>query len=87
MNKELWKKIYGQCRMWVNAREITLDPVPRTVDLEDENCTFLAYWAEEKEIYRVVVHAGVLNGKAWASIELSRMWCPTANEIIVRRVF
>ena len=28
MYKKLWKKIYGQCRMWANAAEITLDPVP-----------------------------------------------------------
>lgn len=31
MTKEMWKKIYGQCRMWINAREITLDPVPYKV--------------------------------------------------------
>ena len=31
MNKKMWKKIYGQCRMWINAREITLDPVPYKV--------------------------------------------------------
>ena len=81
MTKEMWKKIYGQCRMWVNAREITLDPVPFTVDVENENSTFISYWMHlGKEQYRVYVSATDILG---AKIVLGRMW-KNEREIVVR---
>ena len=44
MTKEMWKKIYGQARMWVNARELTLDPMPYTVN--DTKNSFVSWWCE-----------------------------------------
>ena len=44
MNKKMWKKIYGQCRMWINAREITLDPVPFMVH-DDGNYAWVDWFA------------------------------------------
>ena len=44
MTKKMWKKIYGQARMWVNARELTLDPMPYTV--EDTEDSFVTWWCE-----------------------------------------
>lgn len=44
MNKQLWKKIYGQCRMFVNAAEITLDPVPFDIDFQPDGARWLSFW-------------------------------------------
>jgi hypothetical protein len=44
MNKQLWKKIYGQCRMWINAAEITLDPVPFDVFFDEDGSRWLSFW-------------------------------------------
>jgi hypothetical protein len=81
MAKEIWKKIYGQCRMWVNAREITLDPVPFSVDAEDDNDTFITYWMHlGKDEYRVYVSTSDIIG---TKIVLGRMW-KNEREIVVR---
>lgn len=42
--KKLWKKIYGQCRMWANAAEITLDPVPYILREDEDGTRFLNFW-------------------------------------------
>jgi len=76
MNKEMWKKIYGQCRMWVNAREITLDPVPYMV-CEDGNYSWVHWYVGN-------IFIAVFIGPGYTKIYLNR---PEDNfrDVVIRK--
>lgn len=77
--KELWKKIYGQARMWVNARELSLDPMPHYIR-DREDFAMFTWWIEtDYESYRVVV----ITDDKQQFIELDRINSPS-KEIIIR---
>ena len=75
MYKKLWKKIYGQCRMWINAAEITLDPVPFRVEEDEDGNRWLSFWLSYK------YHITCFVGENYTRLRLKRL---CGNEQIIR---